>query len=138
MSNMSLSKQFQLAYQINKSRRQRGAGLMSVIFNVGILIFIGFIAVRVGGLYFDNRIVDQSLNSLSEVPHINKKSSREVMSLLRKRLDVNNLDISNKEIMIDKRSDRLLVDIVYERRAPFVSNMSIVVNFENNLELVRN
>lgn len=117
--------------------KQGGAGLGTILFNMIILVFIGFSVVKVGAFYIDNQSVKKSLQSLDEVTYITKKSEREVHELIRKRLSMNNIKLETEEIMVEKRSDRLVVDVNYERRVKMFGNIDAVVSFENHYEALR-
>lgn len=115
-------------------KSQAGASLGNIIFNVGILIFIGFAASKVAVFYIDNNTMNNSLQDLKDVPYISKKSKNEVGELLRKKLSTNNINLDSNEIYIEKRADKLIVDIIYERRVNLISNLDIVASFENHFE----
>lgn len=120
----------------NTLKNQAGATMGSIIFNVAILIIIGFAVSKVAVFYIDNNTANKSLQDLRDVPYITKKSKAEVSEILRKKFQANNLDFDKDEIFIEKRSDRLIVDLIYERRANIISNIDVVVSFENNFETV--
>lgn len=117
-------------------KNQAGATMGSIIFNVAILILIGFAVSKVAVFYIDNNTANNSLQDLRDVPYITKKSKGEVAEILRKKFQANNLSFTKDEIFIEKRSDRLIVDLIYERRANIISNIDVVVRFENNFETV--
>ncbi len=115
-------------------KKQYGASMGAIIINVGILIFIGFAVSKVAVFYFDNRLVNESLQSLDDVPYLTKKSQRELQDLLNKRLQMNNISLNANEVVIDKRTDKLTIKTVYERRANLFANIDVVVRFENEYQ----
>jgi len=117
---------------------QNGAGLGAIIFNVGLLIFIGFMVSKVAVFYIDNNTINNSLQDLKDVPHISKKSRGEVVEILRKKLQTNNLELNKDEIYVEKRTDRMEVSIIYERRVNMFKNLDVVVSFENYFQTVNN
>jgi len=118
-------------------RKQRGAGMLNILMMVGVLVFLAFTGVKIGAFYIDNNVVKKGLNELDDVPFITKKSVREINDILRTKFQMNNLNIDYKnEIKIEKRSDRLVVDVNYERRVHVISNIDVVVTFENHYEAV--
>lgn len=117
--------------------KQRGASMLNILLMLGLLVFIAFTGVKIGSFYIDNNVVKKGLNELDDVPFITKKSAREINDILRSKYSMNNLNIDYKnEIKVDKRSDRLVVDVNYERRVHVVSNIDVVVTFENHYEAV--
>ena len=57
-------------------KSQRGAGMGSILFNVVILMFIGFSGAKVAGFYLDNNFIRKSLEDMREIPYVTKKSKR--------------------------------------------------------------
>jgi hypothetical protein len=120
-----------------KLNSQVGASMGGILFNVVIIMILGFAAAKIGAFYLDNNTINNALQDLNEVPYITKKSKREVVELLGKRFSMNNTPVAADEIFIDKRSDRLIIDINYERRVNMFANIDAVVSFENHFEAVR-
>lgn len=115
---------------------QKGLALGSLIFNLILLTLLAFMVIKIGGLYADNYTVNKALQELNDVPFISKKSNREIVEFLEKRFSMNNTPIDRSEILVDKRSDRLIVEINYERRIDLVSNIDVILSFENKYETV--
>lgn len=118
----------------HKLKSQHGASLGSIIFNLAILMFIGFAASKIAVFYIDNNTANNSLQDLRDVPYISKKSKAEVSEILRKKFQANNLAFTKDEIFVEKRSDRIIVELIYERRVNMISNIDVVVSFENKFE----
>jgi len=116
---------------------QNGASMGGIIFNLAILVFIGFYVAKVGVFYFDNKTINNSLQDLKDVPYITKKSKGEVVEILRKKLQTNNIELQKDEVFVEKTSDKLLVDVIYERRVNMFSNIDAVVSFENHFEAAK-
>ena len=120
-----------------KLSSQTGASMGGILFNVAIIMMLGFAGAKIGTFYIDNNTLNNSLQDLNEVPYVTKKSKRELVELLSKRFDMNNLSVSPNDIIVDKRSDRLIIDVNYEKRVNMFANIDAVVSFENHFEAVR-
>lgn len=117
--------------------KQRGASMLNILMTLALAVFLAFTGIKIGAFYIDNNVVKKGLNELDDVPFVTKKSAREIQDILRTKYSMNNLNIDYKnEIKVDKRSDRLVVDVNYERRVHVVSNIDVVVTFENHYEAV--
>jgi hypothetical protein len=114
--------------------KQKGAGMMNVILLGGVIIFAGFTFAKIGTFYLDNNIVKKTLSELDEVPYITKKSKRELSEMLRKKFQTNNLRFTKDEVIVNKRSDKLIITMEYERRAPIMGNVDVVVKFSESFE----
>jgi hypothetical protein len=115
---------------------QRGLALGSLIFNLVLLTLAALVVIKIGSLYADNYTVNKALQELDDVPFITKKSSREISDILEKRFRMDNTPIDRSEIFVDKRPDRLIVEVNYERRIDLISNIDVILSFENKYETV--
>lgn len=133
----SMQKNRQQMYSLAKFiPAQKGASVGSLIFNLILLILIGFAGVKIGGLYVDDYNINKALQELDSVPYVSKKSGREIQDLLDKKFRMNNTHVERNEILVDKLQDRLVVEVSYERRVPLFSNIDVILTFSNKYETV--
>ena len=85
---------------------QIGVTMGSILTTVAMLIFLGFMGSKIAVFYMDNKMANKSLQELAEVPYITKKSKREIAEVLRKRFQMDTLDIKGDEIIVVKRTDK--------------------------------
>lgn len=117
---------------------QQGAGLIQWIAGLAILGLFGLFLVKVTPIYMENRLVQTGLKSLTKSgDRLGEISNADI----RKRLDtfymINNVKSRNAVdgLAIDRSgADRVIVKIDYEERVNFISNIDLVLTFENHLD----
>jgi hypothetical protein len=107
-----------------------------------ILIVVGFmvmIGIRITPIYLEHFAVITSLESLKKEPLISRKPVAEIRKLLFRRLDINSIRHLTKDNVTFKRSGGVtIINIKYEERRPVMGNLSLVVTFDDSIELISN
>jgi hypothetical protein len=121
--------------------RKRQQGLTFISWLV-ILVVVGFfvlIALKVTPVYMEHFSVKAALESLKNEPLISRKPVSEIRKMLNRRLDMNSIySLTKDQILIDRRGGVTTVRIKYEERRNIVGNMSLVMSFDDSIELISN
>ena len=121
--------------------RKRQQGLTFISWLV-ILVVVGFfvlIALKVTPVYMEHFSVKAALESLKNEPLISRKPVSEIRKMLNRRLDMNSIySLTKDQILIDRRGGVTTVRIKYEERRNIVANMSLVMSFDDSIELISN
>jgi hypothetical protein len=118
---------------INKQGGMTAIGLVFVLLLIG---FFTLITLKVGPMYLQNFSVVTSLESLKNEPEIASKSVNEILQLLLKRLDINDVDnVTAKDIAITRTSTGIAVNAKYETRKDLFGNIAVVGKFDERVEL---
>ncbi len=113
---------------------QRGLSTLGLLVTLAVAGFFFTAAFKLGPLYLDNIFVKDALDSL-QFKEADKLSDREIRSTIGDYFNVNNVrDIDLKQIEITREKERVLVDINYEKRIPFMANVDVVVTFNNHFD----
>jgi len=118
------------------ARLQRGRSLLAIL---AILVVVGFFAllgVRLAPVYLDYWTIVSVAESVQEDPEYDGGSLREVRRALKTRMTLNNLRSYDDDIYSLSRADDggYNIDIVYEKRVPFIANVELVAAFERRIE----
>ena len=121
--------------------RKRQQGLTFISWLV-ILVVIGFfvlIGLKVTPVYMEHFSVKAALESLKNEPLISRKPVSDIRKMLNRRLDMNSIySLTKDQILIDRRGGVTTVRIKYEERRNIVANMSLVMSFDDSIELISN
>jgi len=121
--------------------RKRQQGLTFISWLV-ILVVVGFfvlIALKVTPVYMEHFSVKAALESLKNEPLISRKPVSEIRKMLNRRLDMNSIySLTKDQIFIDRRGGVTTIRIKYEERRKVVGNMSLVMSFDDSIELISN
>lgn len=123
---------------INKKNQKgmTGIGWMMVI---GLVVFFAVLAMRAFPIYMEGFKVKSALESLKDQPGITKKKKREIIKLLFKRFDIDDVEnVSREDIFIENKNGILTVTIDFEIRKPAMGNIDIVGKFYEEIEVVAN
>ena len=116
-------------------RAKNQAGLTAVGF-ILILIPVGlavYIILRAAPAYIEAFSVGDVVNSLKKELDLKEKSREEIYTMIKKRLDVNNISSVDKDdIKIQKTVNDVTVTIDYEARVPLFWNVALALSFHKS------
>jgi len=117
---------------MHNMKQQAGLSILSVVFGILITGLVVLLIFKIGPLYLEHYGVVSSLKSLEKEVGIRQKSNTELMTLLKKRLDINDVRrVSSKDITIKKQARQTTVRVAYEVQVPLVSNVDLLVTFDD-------
>jgi len=124
---------------MQKWHHQRGMTAIGWLLVLGLIAFFTLITLRLVPMYLEYAKVSSAFESLENEPGITRMSKHEIISVLQKRFDVNDINnVSLKDAKISKEEGRLKVGIHYERREHLMSNIDVVGTFDKQVEVVAN
>lgn len=116
--------------------KQQGITLLGLVCVLGLIAFFVMIALKLVPIYIEYFNVVTSLESLKNEPELINKSPAEVLQLLNRRLDINDVDhVDHKNLRIKRYPGRTEVGVVYEIREPLMGNIDIVTKFDKSVQL---
>ncbi|MCU7904681.1 MAG: DUF4845 domain-containing protein [Candidatus Thiodiazotropha sp. (ex Epidulcina cf. delphinae)] len=120
-------------------RKQRGLTFISWLVILIIAGFLVMVGIKISPVYLDHFSVKTVMESVKQEPFAERKSVRELRSMIMKRLDINSIRHVNKDhISIKRASGVTTINIAYEERRPIVANISLVMTFDETVELIAN
>ncbi len=124
---------------MNRWHRQKGMTAIGWLLVLGLIAFFTLITLRLLPLYLEYAKVAAALESLENEPGITRKTRAEIVKMVQKRFDVNDvMNVSPKELKISKDKGVMTVSIDYERRENLISNIDVVAKFDKKIEVVAN
>lgn len=114
--------------------RQQGVTLISWIVILGVIAFLTTIVLRLFPVYIEHMAVTSSLESLAGEKE--PMGASEIRTKLMKRFEINDVEnVTRKDIKIESARGVYQVNIAYEVRTPFISNIDFVVSFDDHAEV---
>jgi Domain of unknown function (DUF4845) len=105
-------------------------GLILILIPVGLAVYI---VLKVAPVYIEALSVGDVVNSLKKELDLKEKSREEIYTMIKKRLDVNNISSVDKDdIKIQKTVNDVKVAIDYEARVPLFWNVALAFSFHKN------
>ncbi len=121
---------------LSYKRNQRGASTLTMLVMVLFFGALLTLLVKVGPFYLDDLTIQEAVESLDGTEGLSRMGPAQVMSLINKRLMVNNvrsLDLESFEI--EKNGELVIIKLVYEKRTNLFRNLDAVVSFNHEYEM---
>jgi len=119
---------------MQRAKNQAGLttiGLILILIPVGLAVYI---ILRVAPVYIEALSVGDVVNSLKKEMDLKEKSPEEIKTMIKKRLEVNNIssvDIKD-DVKIHKTVNAVTVTIDYETRVPLFWNVALAFSFHKS------
>ena len=118
------------------TKRQQGFTFISLIFILGLIVFFVLLGLKIGPIYLDHSKVVSTLSELKRTPGIEEQSESEIRKSLSKHFDMNYVnDVTQENITISRHENYLKVVIEYEVVKNLVGNLSVLVAFNDVMEI---
>jgi hypothetical protein len=121
---------------MHRVKNQRGLtaiGLILILIPVGLAVYI---VLRVAPVYIEALSVGDAINSLKKELDVKEKSRDEIYTMIKKRLEVNNINsVEKDDVKIQKTVNDVTVTIDYEARVPLFSNIALAFTFHKSAVL---
>jgi uncharacterized protein DUF4845 len=118
---------------MHRAKHQAGLtaiGLILMLIPVGLAVYI---VLKVAPVYIEAFSVGDVVNSLKKEFDLKEKSREEIYTMIKKRLDVNNISSVDKDdIKIQKTVNDVKVAIDYETRVPLFGNVALALSFHKS------
>lgn len=117
--------------------RQRGMGMLGILFIVGLLAFSMTILLKLGPLYLNFWTIRSIMNDVVEQPETIEGGARGISATIGKRMDINSVaNITAKDFDIQKIDQNVYnVTVSYEQRVHLFFNIDAIAMFEYQVEV---
>lgn len=117
-------------------KRQQGLTFISLVFVLGLIAFFVLLGLKIGPIYLDHSKVVSALAEVEKTPDIEEQSEAEIRDSLSKRFNINYVeDVTQKDITITRHGNYLKVLIEYEVVKKIAGNLSVLVEFNDAIEV---
>lgn len=121
---------------MNTPNRQQGYTLISLIFILGCVAAVVLLIFKIGPIYLDHSKVKNAFAALEGQGNIAELSESEIRSSLDKRFNMNYVgDLKAQEVKIVKQGGYVKVEADYEVVRKIVGNLSVLVEFDDVIEV---
>ncbi|MBT3011897.1 MAG: DUF4845 domain-containing protein [Candidatus Thiodiazotropha sp. (ex Lucina aurantia)] len=121
---------------LQKQRGLSGISILVILIVAGFLVYVG---IKITPVYIDHYAVKATLDSIKSEPLSARKSKREIRDMITKRLYVNNIRHVNRDhINIQRSGKTTTINVKYAERRHIAHNISLIMDFEETVELSAN
>jgi len=117
-------------------KHQQGLTFISLVFILGLIGFFVLLGLKIGPIYLDHSKVVNALAEIEKTTNIEELSEAEIRDSLNKRFNINYVyDVTQDDISITKYQNYLKVAIEYEVVKKIAGNLSVLVEFNDVIEV---
>jgi len=117
-------------------KKQQGLTFISLVFVLGLIAFFVILGLKIGPIYLNHSKVVNTLAELKKTTDVEGQSEAEIRDSLSKRFTINYVDdVTQKDITITRHENYLKVVIAYEVVTNIVGNLSVLVEFNDVMEI---
>jgi hypothetical protein len=119
-------------------KQQQGMTAIGWLIVLGLIAFFALIGIRLLPLYLESFKVAGALDSMKQEPFVTKKDKGEIMRMLSRRFEIDDIDSVDlrKNVEISKDAGILKIRADWERRTHLLGNVDVVLHFDKNVEIV--
>ena len=116
--------------------RQRGATFLGMVIILAILGFALYAGIRLTPLYFEYMAVVRAMDQTAKEEGGGPTSPQQLRTALDRRWTIEDIkSIDPKEIEIKRSGGGFTMRAYYRAEAPFVANVSLVVDFDKSVDV---
>lgn len=116
--------------------RQRGIGLLGIMFWIAFVSGVASLAFKMGPAYMHFATVKSVMDSIQTDAELAGKGPREIISTLSKRLYINDVKgVSEKDFKFEPAGPKRVLSVAYEVREHVVANVDVVMVFQHQVSL---
>jgi len=121
-------------------RKQAGLTFLGWILVALTAGFYAYLAMLLFPIVVSNHTMGSILTTLQQEPGITQKSKNEILSLINKRLRINDIkDVKTSDFEIVREdANRISIYLDYENRIEFAKNVYILIVNNKDVELTKN
>lgn len=117
--------------------KQKGMTAIGWLIVLGLIAFFVLTVLRLLPMYMEYSKVVTVLESVSNEPGLANKTKSEILSLIGKRFDINDVTtVSAKQAVITKQDGIVKIKMEYERREKFLGNIDVVGKFSKEVRAI--
>lgn len=113
-------------------KKQQGASLTGIMFNLVLGVVLLLFALRVIPLYMDDYYLKDIVAGLPEKVG-EKPRLRDVKDTIDKQLSINNMKIPKELLEVKRFGNTITVVWPYQRKVSFVSNIELLLSFQHEI-----
>lgn len=120
------------------TKSQQGYTFITLVLILGLIGSFCFLLFKIGPIYMDHGKVLSALSAVEKIPNLQELSESEIRSGLDKRFNLNFVsDIKAQDVTVIKRGSYVKVEANYEVVKKIIGNLSVLVNFNDVVEVGR-
>lgn len=115
--------------------KQRGAGAITMLIMVVLAVMGLVLVMKVVPFYTDDLSVETVFEKIAKGGNEDGLTRKRVEDMIYKRFSINGITDLSDYVEVTGQGSAIVIEMEYERRAPFFSNIELVATFEHYVEV---
>jgi len=117
-------------------QRQRGIGLLALLFFLCLAIFVVTVAAKLGPHYMEFLTIRSVMQELKEDPSLSNMGKNSVLATVGKRLYINNVkSVATKDFAYRPTKNGYLLGVDYKEQEHLFGNLDVVMTFSHEVQV---
>ena len=113
--------------------RQRGMGLLALIFWALISVFVFIVVLKLIPVYKENLAIKTILSAIASDSVLQNREKWEIRKLFNERAEIDYISsVNGVDLEIDKEDGKIVLGIAYSVKTPLFANISLYINFNES------
>jgi len=113
--------------------RQRGMGLLALIFWALVSVFVFMVALKILPVYKENMAIKKTLSAMASDSILQNGEKWEIRKSFNERADIDDISsVNGGDLEIDKEDGRVVLGIAYSVKTPLFANISLYIDFNES------
>jgi len=113
--------------------RQRGMGLLALIFWALVSVFVFMVALKILPVYKENMAIKTTLSAMASDSILQNGEKWEIRKSFNEHADIDDISsVNGSDLEIDKEDGRVLLGIAYSVKTPLFANISLYIDFNES------
>ena len=116
-------------------RRQRGMGLLALIFWALISVLVFIVVLKLIPVYKENLAIRTTLSDIASDSVIQNKEKWEIRKFFNERAEIDNISsVNGSDLEVEKEDGKIVLGIAYSVKTPLFANISLNISFNESSE----
>lgn len=117
---------------MNTRSNQQGLSMLGWLVILFVVTFFITCAVKILPLYIDSWTLENSIENVVDKQALSTGSTEEIRSAIDRQFVTNRVDVMKaRDLKIERKQGKIIIDATYERRTPLFYNIDVVVKFDH-------
>jgi len=113
--------------------RQRGMGLLALMFWALISVFVFIVVLKLIPVYKENLAIKTTLSAIASDSVLQNREKWEIRKLFNERAEIDDISsVNGADLEIDKEDGKIVLGIAYSVKTPLFANISLYINFNES------
>ena len=113
--------------------RQRGMGLLALIFSALVSVFVFMVALKILPVYKENTTIKKTLSTMANDSILQNGEKWEMRKFFNERAEIDDISsVNGDDLEIDNEEGKIVLGVAYSVKTPLFANISLYIDFNES------